>query len=202
MSSTFRGRLREAEEFFMGRGKVHQTMDRITERLTKAGIPYAIIGGMAINAHGYERNTTDVDLLTTRDGLDDIHKKIVGRGFVPAFAGARKTFKDATTGVKVEFITEGEYPGDGKPKPVVFPDPRDASVDIEGLNVIRLDKLIELKLASGMLPERRRDHADVQDLIRGLSLPRTLGEQVDASVRDEYYRIWDESQNVWDPSAG
>src|SRR4051812_21742417 len=127
MSSTFRGRLREAEEFFMGHGKVHQTMERVTERLASAGIPYAVIGGMAINAHGFDRVTTDVDLLTTREGLEQIHKQLVGRGFVPAFAGARKTLKDATTGVKVEFITTGEYPGDGKPKPVAFPDPREAS---------------------------------------------------------------------------
>src|SRR3954463_13296970 len=128
MSSTFRGRLDEADEFFMRRGKVHQTMARIAQRLASEGIPYAIIGGMAINAHGYERVTTDVDLLTTREGLDEIHKKLVGRGFVPKFPGARKKLRDTTTGVDVEFITTGEYPGDGKPKPVAFPDPRDVSI--------------------------------------------------------------------------
>jgi hypothetical protein len=202
MSSTFRGRLREAEEFFMKRGKVHEAMERITERLAREKIPYAVIGGMAINAHGFERVTTDVDLLTTPDGLDEIHKKLVGRGFVPKFPGARKKLRDTASGVDVEFITTGEYPGDGKPKPVAFPDPRDVSINIGGMNVIRLDKLIELKLTSGMLPERRRDHADVQDLITTLGLPRSLGEQIDPSVRDEYYKIWNESQNVWDPSAG
>ena len=186
----------------MKRGKVHEAMERITERLAREKIPYAVIGGMAINAHGFERVTTDVDLLTTPEGLDEIHKKLVGRGFVPKFPGARKKLRDTASGVDVEFITTGEYPGDGKPKAVAFPDPRDVSIDIGGMNVIRLDKLIELKLTSGMLPERRRDHADVQDLIRTLGLPRSLGEQIDPSVRDEYYKIWDESQNVWDPSAG
>ena len=185
----------------MKRGKVHETMERVTARLASEGIPYAIIGGMAINAHGFERVTTDVDLLTTREGLDEIHLKLVGRGFVPKFPGARKKLRDTTTGVDVEFITTGEYPGDGKPKPVAFPDPRDVSVDIGGLCVIRLEKLIELKLTSGMRPDRLRDHADVQDLIKTLGLPRALGEQIDSSVRDEYYRIWDASQNSWDPSA-
>jgi len=186
----------------MGHGKVHQTMERITSRLSNEGIPYAIIGGMAINAHGFERVTTDVDLLTTRDGLDEIHKKLVGRGFVPMFPGARKTLRDTANGVKVEFITTGEYPGDGKPKPVAFPDPRDVAVDINGLSVISLEKLLELKLTSGVLPQRRRDHADVQDLIVTLKLPRSIGEKIDASVRDLYYQIWDESQNIWNPSAG
>jgi hypothetical protein len=74
-------------------------------------------------------------------------------------------------------------------------------VDIAGLSVIRLEKLIDLKLTSGLRPERIRDLADVQDLIKALSLPRSLGEQIDPSVRDEYYRLWDVSQNGWDPSA-
>jgi hypothetical protein len=102
----------------------------------------------------------------------------------------------------VDVITTGEYPGDGKPKPVVFPDPRDASIDIDGLNVIRLEKLIELKLASGLSAVHRiSDIGDVARLIQGLKPPRELGEKLDPSVRDEYYRLWDGSQNVFDPSA-
>lgn len=186
----------------MRRGKVHQTMHRVAQRLADEGIPYAIIGGMAINAHGFDRVTTDVDLLTTRDGLDEIHKKLVGRGYVPAFQGARKALRDTTTGVNVEFITTGEYPGDGKPKSVVFPDPRDVSTEIEGINVIQLDKLIELKLASGLsAPHRIFDLGDVAHLIQSLHPPRELGEKLDPYVRDEFYRLWDVSQNVsWDPS--
>jgi hypothetical protein len=30
---------------------------------------------------------------------------------------------------------------------------------------------------------------------------RPLGEQLDPFVRDAYYRLWDASQNGWDPSA-
>ena len=44
--------------------------------------------------------------------------------------------------------------------------------------------------------------ADVQELIKALELPRDLGEELDSSVRDEYYRLWDAAQNGWDPSAG
>jgi hypothetical protein len=202
MSSTFRGRLREAEEFFMKRGKVHETMERVSERLKSEGIPHAVVGGMALNAHGFERVTTDVDLLTTREGLDQIHEKLVGRGFVPKFPGARKKLRDTITGVDVEFITTGEYPGDGKPKPVVFPDPRDVSVDIDGINTITLEKLIELKLASGLsAPHRISDIGDVARVIQLLKPPRELGERIDPSVRDEYYRLWDVSQDAYDPSA-
>ena len=171
-------------------------MEHVTRRLREEAIPYAVIGGMSLVLHGFVRVTGDVDLLTTREGLDQIHRLLVGRGFVPAYSGARKALKDTTTGVKVEFITEGEYPGDGKPKPVRFPDPRSASVDREGFNVIALDKLIELKLASGLTAEHRRlnDLGDVQRLITALNLSRDYGTQLDSSVRDEYYRLWDIAQ--------
>ena len=80
---------------------------------------------------------------------------------------------------------------DGKPKPFAFPEPKSVSVERDGYRVITLEKLIELKLASGMTAlHRLRDLADVQDLISLLGLPLTLGEQLDASVRNEYRRLW------------
>ena len=109
-----------------------------------------------------------------------------------AFQGARKTFLDAETRVPVEIITTGEYPGDGKPKPVVFPDPRTSAVEVEGVRVVALPKLIELKLASGLTAGHRlRDLADVQDLIVTLDLPRDLASTLDGSVQAEYRRLWE-----------
>ena len=58
--------------------------------------------------------------------------------------------------------------------------------------MIALEKLIELKLASGLTaPHRLRDLADVQDLISLLGLPLELGEQLDDSVRNEYRLLWE-----------
>lgn len=185
----------EVDEFFMKRGRVHRTLERITRRLADQQVPYAVLGGMAMTAHGFVRPTDDVDILTTAEGLETIHRQLVGRGYVPVFPGARKTLRDTDTGVKVDFITSGEYPGDGKPKPVRFPDPADASVEVEGKSVITLPKLIELKLASGMsAPGRMRDLSDVQELIVALNLPRTFADSLNSSVRDEYFRIWDAAQ--------
>ena len=118
---------------------------------------------------------------------------MVGKEYVPAFAGARKSFRDTETQVRIEIITTGEYPGDGtlRAKSVVFPDPIEASVEVEGVRVVTLEKLIELKLASGMsAPHRLRDLADVQDLISALRLPADFAERLDESVRDQYARLW------------
>jgi hypothetical protein len=50
---------------------------------------------------------------------------------------------------------------------------------------------VELKLASGLTnPDRMKDLADVQELIRHAGLALELGSELDPMVRDEYARIW------------
>jgi len=190
-------RLREAEEFFMKQDPVHATLERLAKRLQEEGIPYATIGGMALNLHGYERTTRDVDILMTAQAVEQFVERCMGRGYLPKFSGARKSFRDTVSQVAVEVLFTGEYPGDGKPKPVVFPDPENAYVEIDGIRVISLEKLIELKLASGLSAAHRlRDLADVQDLIVALNLPLELREQLDESVRVEYARLWEAARGA------
>lgn len=182
------------------REAVDETIERLSARLAEEKIPYAIIGGMALSAHGHYRFTEDVDVLTTREGLDEIHRRLVGRGFVPTFPGSRKSLRDTTNNVRVDFIMAGEYPGDGQPKPVQFPEPGAAAVDMNGVRVISLPKLVELKLASGLSAARReKDLVDVRSLIERLRLPREFGEQLDPSVRDTFYEMWNDEQTTTGP---
>jgi len=189
-------RLEEMDRFFMKEGKVHTTLRRLARRLEGENIPYAIIGGMALFLHGFARETLDVDLILTPEGLEKFRDKFIGSGYLPAFTGALKTFKDTASNVKVEIITTGEDPG-GKPGPIVFPDPETASVGREGIQVVTLEKLIELKLISGLTAsDRLRDLADVQDLIIYLGLPLEFAEQLDQSVQAEYRRLWELAQHA------
>ena len=181
----------------MKEGDVYETLRALTARLKKEGLDYAVIGGMALVTYGYRRFTEDVDILMTPETLSRFKEKFEGLGYVPAFSTASKTFRDTQTGVKVEVMTTGEFPGDGKPKPVVFPDPAQARTELEGLWVVTLEKLIELKLASGLSAAHRlKDLADVQELITVLKLPLELGERLDASVRGEYERLWQAAQGA------
>jgi hypothetical protein len=100
-------------------------------------------------------------------------------------------------GVDVHVVLAGEYPGDGKPKAVAFPDPAEAAVRGRRIALLPLDKLIELKLASGMsAPHRLKDVADVLELIRILSLPRERALSLDASVRAKYDELWQAAQGA------
>ncbi|MGH9390230.1 MAG: hypothetical protein ACRD1Z_11495 [Vicinamibacteria bacterium] len=188
--------LRESDDFFQERGPVHRTLRNLAKRLDGEPIPYAVLDGMALYLLGYKRFTTDVDLLMTPAGLERFRDRLVGRGYTSGFPGALRTFRDPQTGVKIDVITSGEYPGDGKPKSVSFPDPEVAAVELWGVRVIALENLIELKLASGLSSPQRVhiELADVQRLIEEIGLPLDLAEKLDPSVRSEYRHLWELAQ--------
>jgi len=181
----------ESSLFFEGRGSVHDTLRRITKRLDELGIPYAVAGGLALVAHRYRRYTEDVDILVTPDGLKRIHQELDGRGYVRPFATS-KNLRDAETKVKIEFLISGQFPGDGKPKPIAFPDPSQVAEQLDGIKVLDLRTLINLKLASGISGAGRgRDILDVEELIKTQSLTREFAESLDPYVRAKYLEIWD-----------
>jgi Nucleotidyl transferase AbiEii toxin, Type IV TA system len=192
LDQNMRWALLEGSMHFEKESDVFKTLQRIVDRLEKLGIPYALAGAMALFLHGYRRFTEDVDLLVTPEGLKQIHEQLEGLGYVPPFAGS-KQLRDSESGVRIEFLTSGEYPGDGKAKPVAFPDPADASEVKEGIRCLTRAKLIELKLASGMTGKgRRKDLADVQEMIRHLDLSREFAEELNPYVREMYQQLWSE----------
>lgn len=184
--------LTRAQAFFMKSSAVHVAASRIAKELNALGIPYAIAGGLAVGMHGHERVTDNVDVLLTAEGWQGFEQAWLGRGWERS-QGSR-SMRDTVVDVPVDVLLTGDFPGDGKPKPVAFPDPAEAAEfdPRYGYPVIRLERLIELKLASGMdLVSRLRDLADVVDLIRKRRLPRDLGEQLNPWVRAKYEALWD-----------
>jgi hypothetical protein len=191
--------LREVDAYFMETGKLRSTLTELARHLDEAGIAYAVLGAIALASHGFRRMTVDIDLLLTPEGLSQFQERYVGRSYLPA--GAKKSFRAASTAVRLDVLTSGEYPGDGLPKPVVFPHPSEVSADMDGIRVVTIEKLIEFKLASGMTAAHRlRDLADVQDTIRVLHLPRELAERLDPSVQSGYLDLWNKAQ-IHDPRS-
>jgi hypothetical protein len=187
--------------YFEAKSEVFKTLRKITGRLDALGIPYAVVGGMALFHHGFRRFTDDVDLLVTKSDLQTIHERLDGLGFLPPFAKS-KQLRDTDNGVRIEFLTTGDYPGDGKPKPVAFPDPSAVTVTIDGIRYLKLSTLVELKLASGMTTiHRYKDITDVIELIKTIPLPREFADELDPYVRPTFVKLWDELHQTPDPYA-
>ena len=179
----------------MGDADVQKALEKLVRELDAEAIPYAIIGAMALNEYGYQRTTVDVDVLLTPDGLARFKARALGRGYVEKFPGSRGV-RDTEHGVDIDIVLAGAYPGDGKPKPVVFPDPAVTALHGAKVALLPLSTLIELKLASGMTaPHRLKDLADVQELIRTQGLPRELIDDLHVFVRDKYLELWQAVQD-------
>jgi hypothetical protein len=180
----------EAVRFFRGKGLMNETLRRLAADLDKAAIDYTVIGAIALNQHGYQRMTVDIDILLSPEGLQRFHQKCVGRGYRPAFEGAQRKFRAVAANVPLEVVVSGEYPGDGKPKPISFPQPQDAFIVIDGVKTLPLETLIELKIASGLTGAGRlKDLADVQELIRLKRLPASFADQLSPYVRDKFLEL-------------
>lgn len=177
---------------------LQQAAAELARRLTDLGIDYAIAGALCLAAHGVVRATEDVDVLVSRQGLERFKATWLGRGYVNLRPGG-KAVKDTANGVKVDFLIEGDYPGDGKPKPVSFPSPAAVATDAGRFRVVNMPRFIELKLASGMTaPHRLQDLADVLRLIEVAGLPRQLGESLDPFVRAKFDELWLSAQHPED----
>lgn len=180
----------EGLRFFNGTGMLNDALTKLAHDLEGRDIEYAIVGAVALNQHGFQRFTTDIGLLLTSEGLDKFRETLVGLGYRPSFEGARKKFRTTDGNVPLDIIIAGDFPGDGLPKPVAFPEPGDFSIVIEGVKTISLEKLIELKLASGMTAtDRLKDLADVQELIKIKRLGAEFAERLDEYVRDKYLEL-------------
>ena len=187
---TFWEGVAEAKRFFMGQADVQLALERLVRSLDEMAVPYAIVGALALNEWGYRRLTVDIDVLLNAAGLKRVRAELLGRGYVEKFPGSRG-MRDTQAGVDIDILLAGEYPGDGRPKPVVFPDPATAAVRGQRVALLPLTALIEMKLASGLsAPHRLKDLADVLELIRALSLPRETAEKLDASVRPKFDELW------------
>lgn len=194
----FEAALAQMGDYFVESSPLQRAAADIAKRLSDLEIDYAIAGALCLAAHGVVRATEDVDVLLSREGLQRFKESWLGRGYVDQRPGG-KGVRDTVNGVKIDFLIAGDFPGDGKPKPVSFPEPAAVSVDAGRFKVVSLPRLIELKLASGMTaPHRLQDLADVLRLIETAKLPRELGETLDDYVRLKFFELWDAAQHPAD----
>jgi hypothetical protein len=194
MAQTVSRVLDEADAYFMGRSRLHDAARELARIFDREGIPYAIGEAIALGVHGRLRLTEDIDVLIRSADLAAFKERWRGRGYVDITPGL-KALRDTQRNVKIDFLVSGDYPGDGKPKPVAFPDPTTQPEQADGFRVLSLDTLVELKLASGMTaPHRGQDLIDVMELIRVRRLPREYADQLNQYVRDKYLELWDMAQ--------
>lgn len=149
-----------------------QTARHCHQLLKDAQIPHALVGGVAVCLHGYQRNTVDLDWLIRKEDCEQV------RAIAPSQAAIR-------------FLVAGERAG--ADSEVVLPDPADprSTTEIEQLPVLKLARLIETKIAcgAGNLRRTHKDFADVIELINHNRLDSSFARHVHKSLRATYRKL-------------
>jgi hypothetical protein len=152
-------------------------------------IPHLIVGGLAVQEHGYPRVTIDVDIVVpdVMEAVEFLTASLTGPFYrVPE---THDRVEDRRNGVIIDLLPAGKVLKRGCKVP--FPEPKTIA---EKLQIVSLEDLISLKLDSwNSSPSRRiKDKADVTELILRRKLPRDLA--VASAVRALYTETWDALQ--------
>lgn len=165
-----------------------EAAERVHRVLAQNGIDHAIVGGVAVCLHGYQRNTVDLDLLIRPEDAEAFRSALEADGF--QWQEKEKEFH-SPSGVPVQCVMMGEREGSGQE--TKFPDPADAKAvtTVEGLPVLSLASLIQAKIACGLGNMRRthKDFADVVELIAIHQLDGSFARFLHKSVRKEYREL-------------
>jgi hypothetical protein len=152
-------------------------------------IPHLIVGGVAVQEHGYPRVTIDVDIVVpdVLEAVEWLTASLTGPFCrVPEVQGR---VEDRRNGVFVDLLPAGKVLKRGCKIP--FPEPAKVA---EELQIVKLEELVSLKLDSwnGSPVRRLRDKTDVIELITRRKLPRDLA--VNPAIRALYLETWDALQ--------
>jgi hypothetical protein len=124
----------------------------------QARVKPVVIGGLAVNHHGYMRVTADVDILVARKDAVALYRRLRSEAGWKRYA---EGFKNTETGIGLDICVEGERTAPRSAEE--FPDPGQIdTIPVDPLPVPTLPELLALKVMSG----RARDDADVVELLK------------------------------------
>jgi len=172
----------------LGNESLWAVASRCHQILDQSSIPYSLCGGVAVCLHDYQRNTTVVDLTIYAKDAARVKELLLAESF--RWDNQEKEFR-SPSGIAIQFLMAGERAGKGTE--VKIPEPEgDLNVEtLEGLSVVRLSRLIEMKLASGTGSLRRthKDFADVVELIAIRNLDDYFDRFLHPSLRPTYREL-------------
>ncbi len=154
--------------------------------LAEHGIPHLIVGGLAVQEHGYPRVTIDVDIVVpdVLEAVEFLTASLTGPFY--RVSGIDDRVEDRRNGVEIDLLPAGKVVKRGCKVP--FPQPVKVA---EQFQIVSLEELLSLKLDSwNSSPNKRiKDKSDVVELILRRKLPRDLA--LNPAVNSLYTGIWD-----------
>ena len=176
--------------------KVKDRLNRVVKALEAAGIPYAIIGGNAVQVwvaqvdESAVRNTKDVDIILSRDRLADAIVALEAAGFLYRHAASVTMFldgPDAKARDAVRVVFAGEKVREGYHEPV--PDIREVET-INEMKTLSLEALVRMKLTS----YRLKDRVHLLDMIDVGLIDATWKDRFSTPLADRLQELLDDTE--------
>ena len=177
--------LKETELFRDNTGTTNlkDSADRIASTLSKNNIPHLIVGGYALQSYGYNRTTTDIDIIVPnrKEAIDYLSI----RGYQEV-TGNKMKLIDRKNRVEIDVLESGEKLNSKSQIPLPLPKKISGKPEI-----INITDLINLKLDSYSTSSNRLiDGNDVGKLIEIHKLPLDLYKELNSTVQDSYKDLW------------
>src|SRR5208283_4081722 len=160
-------------------------MERLLEKLSKAGVPFMLVGSVAASYHGHPRSTFGVDLVVDADEETLCRfARSLGEGCYVSEESVRQAVRsrtafnviDETTGFKADFIVRKERPFSR----MEFIRRKSVSMQDKTLEMATPEDVILSKLEWSKLGSSERQWADA------LQVARIQGERLDLAYIDKW----------------
>jgi hypothetical protein len=173
-------------------GAVWKTAIHTHRLLESESVPHAVVGGIAVCLYGYQRNTIDVDFLIESTDQAVTRDLLQANGYRWLAASAEFVSPDE---IPVHFVLSGEPAGKGAEFRLPALNFDKVVTEKDGIPVVQLPRLIEMKIAAGEGSIRRshKDFADVVELISINGLTKEFARHLHSSVRKTYRVLVDVS---------
>lgn len=157
------------------------SVEAVARALNDAGVPFLVVGGLAVVAHGYGRQTADIDFVVRLDSatIHAMFRALEALGYRPRVPVTATGFADpaqrrlwiSEKGMQVlNFHSEAHR---DTPVDVFVSEPFDFAAEFERslvreispgvpMRIVRLETLLQMKAAVG----RPQDLADIAELRR------------------------------------
>jgi hypothetical protein len=162
-------------------GSYADAFRRLIRSVCGTGAPHLFVGSVALHLYGIEVHASDFRVCVRPAERGKVKALVEHAGFV-ASPGKEWTLYDPGTQLEATFLASGDYAGDRFRFPEVrLPDPAEA-VEIEGVPVPTLERLVELCLVTG----REQDVASAVELIRVNALDEAFAGRLAPATRGIY----------------
>ncbi len=130
--------------------------------LASAGIPFLVVGGLALSAHHYQRTTQDVDFFSLKKLYPQFDGVMKGLGYTPLHEPTELYVRYSQAGRSiVDFIFANE-----ETFAQMAASAKDATILSVPVKVPCLEHLLAMKLFALEQGNRLKDMADISELLR------------------------------------